>query len=291
MSNNHGYTIVDGIKCFSPGVANSYDNYPDSGFDLTDESKSSSFWVRSRNRLFKKIVYGQITPIGKTKFLEIGCGTGNFIQQIVENKSLEITGSEIYIKGLIYAKKNLPNVDFIQFDVTQGGIGEKFDLIVAFDVIEHIDDDIAAITNINKMLHRDGRLIITVPQHMFLWSRLDEIVKHKRRYSRRELVTKLQENGFGISYVTSFVFTLFPLMLISRLLDKRRDQSQSNESELEKRVKFPKVLNWLFDFFMRIDEALIRMGVSLPFGGTLVIIASKNREIESKTMRSKSQQS
>lgn len=275
MSDNAQYTVVDGIRCFSPEVASSYADYPDGGFDLTDKNEESSFWVRSRNRLFKSIVYDQMAPTGKTKFLEIGCGTGNFIQQIVENGNLEITGSEIYLKGLLYAKKNLPNVDFIQFDVTQGDIGEKFDLIVAFDVIEHIENDVAAITNINRMLHKGGGLIMTVPQHMFLWSRLDEIVKHKRRYSRRDLVTKLQENGFDISSTTSFLFVLFPLMLISRMIDKGHDQSQSDEVALEKRVKFSNVLNWIFDLFMRIDEALIRLGISLPFGGTLVVIARK----------------
>ncbi|MDO8448283.1 MAG: class I SAM-dependent methyltransferase [Rhodoferax sp.] len=275
MSDNLPYTVVEGIRCFSPEVASSYADYPDGGFDLTDKSGESSFWVRSRNRLFKSIVYDQMAPTGKTKFLEIGCGTGGFIQQIVENENLEITGSEIYLKGLLYAKKNLPHVDFIQFDVTQGEIGEKFDIIVAFDVIEHIEDDVAAISNINKMLHKGGVLIMTVPQHMFLWSKLDEIVKHKRRYSRRELITKLQENGFDISYSTSFLFMLFPLMLISRIFDKGRDQSQSDEVALEKRVVFSNALNWIFDHFMRIDEALIRLGISLPFGGTLVIIARK----------------
>jgi SAM-dependent methyltransferase len=275
MNENTKYTVVDGIRCYSPEVANAYADYPDSGFDLTDKNVDSSFWVSSRNRLFKTIVYAQMVPTGKTKFLEIGCGTGNFIQQIVENENLIITGSEIYLKGLVYAKKNLPNVDFIQFDVTQGGIGEEFDLIVAFDVIEHIENDVAAISNINKMLHKGGRVIITVPQHMFLWSKLDEIVKHKRRYSRRDLVTKLQENDFDISYATSFLFVLFPLMLISRIFDKDKEQSQSDEVALEKRVKFPNVLNWIFDLFMRIDEALIRLGISLPFGGTLVVIARK----------------
>ena len=116
---------------------------------------------------------------------------------------------------------------------------------------------------------------MTVPQHMFLWSKLDEIVKHKRRYSRRELVAKLQENGFDISYCTSFLFVLFPLMLISRMFDKGRDQSQSEEVALEKRIKFPNMLNWIFDLFMRIDEALIRLGISLPFGGTLIVVARK----------------
>lgn len=269
------YTMVEGIKCFSPEVATAYTDYPDSGFDLTDKNAGKSFWVDSRNRLFKRLVQRNLSKTGKTKFLEIGCGTGNFIKQIVDNENLEITGSEIYLKGLHYAKKSLPGVDFVQFDVTKGKIGEQFDMIAAFDVIEHIENDIAAISNLSEMTNKDGVLVISVPQHMFLWSKLDEIVKHKRRYSKRELVTKLKENGFDISYVTSFLFVLFPLMLVSRIFDKGHDQSQSDEVELEKRVIFTNALNWIFDLFMRIDEALIRQGVSLPFGGTLVVVARK----------------
>jgi hypothetical protein len=125
------------------------------------------------------------------------------------------------------------------------------------------------------MLKKDGVLIMSVPQHMFLWSKLDEIVKHKRRYSRRELVAKLKANDFDITFATSFLFTLFPLMLLSRLFDRGGDQSPSDERALEKRVKFSGVLNTIFDFLMRIDEGLIRLGASLPFGGTLVVVARK----------------
>jgi len=275
MSDNLQYTMVDGIKCYSPEVASDYSDYPDSGFDLTDKNAESSFWVNSRNRLFKSIVQRHMVAIGKTKFLDIGCGTGDFIGQIVQNENLEITGSEIYLKGLLYAKKNLPSVDFVQFDVTQGRIGEQFHIITAFDVIEHIENDNSALSNISQMLNKDGVLIISVPQHMFLWSQLDEIVKHKRRYSRRELVAKLRASGFDIDYVTSFLFILFPLMLISRLFDRGGDQLSSDEQGLEKRVKFSSILNATFDFFMRIDEGLIKLGVSLPFGGTLIVIAKK----------------
>ena len=269
------YKIINGIKCFSPEVANSYDDYPAGGFDLTDKSGESSFWVRSRNRLFKRIVLKHLVVSGKTKLLEIGCGTGGFIQQIAGNENLQITGSEIYLQGLLYAQRKIPGVEFIQFDITQGTIGDEFDVIVAFDVIEHIENDNEAISNISKMLNKQGSLIITVPQHMFLWGTLDEIVKHKRRYSRRELVTRLQENGFEISYCTSFLFVLFPLMMISRLFDRGRKQGQNENVALEERVKFSTALNWVFDRFMRIDEFLIRLGVSLPFGGTLVVVATK----------------
>jgi 2-polyprenyl-3-methyl-5-hydroxy-6-metoxy-1,4-benzoquinol methylase len=277
LSKNLQCTIVDGIKCYSPEVASAYTDYPDTGFDLTNGNAESSFWVSSRNRLFKSIVQSHLVPTSKTRFLDIGCGTGNFIQQIAKNKNMEITGSEIYLKGLAYAKKNLPSVDFVQFDVTQGKIGEQFHVITAFDVLEHIENDNTALSNISQMLKKDGVLIISVPQYMFLWSKLDEIVKHKRRYSRRELVAKLKANDFDIDYVTSFLFILFPLMLISRLFDKADDELPTNERELEKRVTFSGFLNRIFDFIMKVDEALISIGVSLPVGGTLVAVARKKR--------------
>ena len=275
MSDNPQCRTVEGIKCYSPDVAISYENYPDNGFDLTDKNARSSFWVSSRNRLFKNLVQANMSPTGKTKFLEIGCCTGDFISQIAPDERLEITGSEIYIKGLLYAKRNLPDVNFIQFDVTQPIVFDKFNLIVALDVIEHIEDDIAALFNINQLLMKNGVFIVSVPQHMFLWSKLDDIVKHKRRYSRRELIKKLQENSFEISFTSSFVFTLFPLMLISRIFDKVKNQSKSDEVEFKKKTTFPIILNWIFDVLMRIDEGLIRFGVSLPFGGTLIVVAKK----------------
>ena len=276
MTSHLTYTLVDGIKCYSKDVALDYSNYPDSGFDLTDTNADSSFWVSSRNRLFKSILQRLIRPEGKTKLLEIGCGTGDLIRKIYQNPALEITGSEIYLKGLLYAKKNLPNVEFIQFDVTQGSIGGSFDIIAAFDVIEHIGDDELAIANIFEMLKKDGIFVVSVPQHMFLWSRLDELVKHKRRYSKKELIGKLSNSGFEVTYSTSFVFSLFPLMLASRILDRKSKDEKSVDQLLEDRVQFHPLLNILFDFIMRIDEFLIGHGFSLPFGGTLVAIAVKH---------------
>ena len=80
MSDMLQYTLVDGVKCYSPEVASAYTDYPDSGFDLTDENADSSFWVSSRNRLFKSLVQHHLLPTGRTRFLEIGCGTGDFIR-------------------------------------------------------------------------------------------------------------------------------------------------------------------------------------------------------------------
>jgi SAM-dependent methyltransferase len=275
VSEKQLYTIVDGIKCYSLKEANRYVDYPDDGFDLTDKLEETSFWVRSRSRLLKKIIDKYSSQSKKTRFLEIGCGTGTFIREILTNGKLTITGSEIYLKGLLSAKKKLPDVEFIQFDARYDRLPESFDIIGAFDVLEHIDNDTTALSNIHKMLNEKGYFILTVPQYMFLWSRLDEIIKHKRRYSRRELLSKLEKQGFTICFCSSFLFVLFPLMLISRLRDRGQNTVESEKMEFESKVSFPKALNWIFDKFMRIDEFLIEKGVSLPFGGSLLAIAKK----------------
>jgi 2-polyprenyl-3-methyl-5-hydroxy-6-metoxy-1,4-benzoquinol methylase len=276
MSKILGSTVIDGIECFSADVAKAYDDYPHGGFETTDENAGKSFWVASRNRLFHWLVQQHLSVSGRTRLLEIGCGTGDFVRRLVDDKRLEVTGSEIYLGGLAFAKRNMPEVRFIQFDVTQGIIGETFELITAFDVLEHVENDQAAICNIHDMLANDGVAIISVPQHQFMWSRLDEIVRHKRRYSRSEMVGQLVGNGFEVLRATSFVFSLFPLMFLSRLLDRnRRVDGEADDANLESRVSFPPFINSVFDLIMRLDEALIRRGVSLPIGGTLVVVARK----------------
>ncbi len=279
MSNSLTYTMVQGVKCYSPTQADSYADYPDGGFDVTDTVEEDSFWVRSRNRILTREIFNRLDEFKSPNFLEIGCGTGEFLRELACDARLRITGSEIYIKGLLYAKKKLPAVEFIQFDVTQGILPEKYDILAAFDVIEHIEDDIAAIANVSRMLTPGGYFVVTVPQHMFLWSRLDQIVRHKRRYSRQELTGKLRGQGLDICRVTSFVFALFPFMVVSRLLDRPCKNGVPSEmeagAELASRTRFPRVLNWLFDKLMRVDEKLIEWGASLPVGGTLLVVARK----------------
>lgn len=270
-------TLVGDIPCYSQEVANDYTDYPDSGFELTDENAESSFWVRSRNRLFKWLVQQEQTRLGQAKLLDIGCGTGEFFQHLKGQTLLSLTGSEIYLRGLQLAKLRQPGVEFIQYDVTQGALDREFDIVTAFDVFEHVEHDVQGMHNVHEILTKDGVFILSVPQHKFLWSHLDEIVCHKRRYSRPEIVEKLTLTGFIPVRITSHVFMLFPLMCLSRFLDKARPAPTVDQPyALSDRVTFPPLLNWFFNKVMYIDEALIKIGISLPIGGTLVVVARKS---------------
>lgn len=127
----------------------------------------------------------------------------------------------------------------------------------------------------SEMLNPNGILAISPPQHMFMRGKLNEVVKHKRRYSRKELVSQLVSNGLTIQKNTSFVFTLFPLIFLSSLPDRKLDKSNLDEVELGQRVKFSTTSNRVLDFFMWIDEALIPLGFSLPFREKLLVVAKK----------------
>ena len=269
--------MIDGITCYAPERSEDYGSYPAEGFEVTVRVEEASFWCRSRNRLVRDLLK-RFAPDGpRVRFLDIGCGTGNVLKSLRDLPGIELVGSEIYLGGLRHAKARLPGVEFIQLDATDMPFDREFDVIGAFDVIEHIEDDALVLRNVYRSLRDGGVVFITVPQYPWMWSRLDEVVRHKRRYTRDDLVSRVAAAGFRLAYVSSFVMTLFPAQALSRLASRRRSGAQGAEVEAEfaAAVQLPSVLNRMFDVVMRIDEGLIRHGVSLPFGGSLVVVARK----------------
>ena len=267
--------VIDGIDCYAPDVARGEDGYPAQGFEITDALERSSFWVRSRNRLLIRLFDRFVANGRRPSVLEIGCGTGNFLGELSRSGDYELTGSEVHLAGLRFAVAKRPGIRFVQLDALRVPFRERFDAIGAFDVIEHIEDDVRVIENIRAALKPGGVAIISVPQYQFMWSELDELVHHKRRYSKADLVGKLSGAGFRVVFCTSFVFALFPAMLAKRLIGGRSPSRGSRKESLERHVKFPGFLNGLFDAIMRLDELLIAAGIALPFGGTLVVVARK----------------
>jgi hypothetical protein len=108
-----------------------------------------------------------------------------------------------------------------------------------------------------------------------MFSTLDRLVGHKRRYTRPDLVGKLTRNGFDVTFATSFVTAPFPAMAASRLLERNRVESADTAQSLTQQVTLHPAANRACDWLMRVDEAALRAGVSLPFGGSLLAVARK----------------
>lgn len=234
--------------------------------------EAKNFWFRSRNKLILWAL-NQYSPKLKS-FLEIGCGTGFVITAISKRfPGVRLFGSEYFEEGLVYARLRLPSAEFTQMDARHIPYESELDAIGAFDVLEHIEEDEVVLKQIYNALKPSGFVFVTVPQHRWLWSSVDEYACHVRRYNVEELHQKIREAGFEIIRSTSFVSILLPAMYLSRLFQRNKmDVSMGAMAEL----RINPILNKIFEWILYFELALIRVGVSLPIGGTRLLVARKS---------------
>jgi len=258
-----------GFRTFAPGLGEENQDYDKTFFAELAQVEKGHFWFEARNRLILYLIKKYFSGI--ENFFEIGCGTG-FVLSAIHNKfpNLEITGSDIYIEGLQLAAKRLPQIPLIQMDAGRIPFESYFDLIGSFDVLEHVENDELVLQKINRALRPGGGIIITVPQHMWLWSTLDDQAFHKRRYERKILIEKVKGAGFEICYTTSFVSFLLPLMYLIRFRKKKKE----TDKMLEFKIGF--LTNFILKGVLAIECFFsTQLGFSLPVGGSLVLVAKK----------------
>ena len=220
------------------------------------------------------MVHASLLPFQNVKnFLEIGCGTG-FVLSGVRRAFPHIAfyGGDVYPEGLAYAKKRLKDAQFFQMDSRDLPFRNKFDVIGGFDVIEHITEDEQVLKEMHKATREGGGIILSVPQHGFLWSRYDEHACHVRRYEAGELKAKVEKSGFKVISVISFVSLLFSLMVLSRMKKQKPDKKYNAIDEL----RSGRLTNAVLGKVMDLERGLIRMGIRFPFGGSLLLVAQKN---------------
>jgi 2-polyprenyl-3-methyl-5-hydroxy-6-metoxy-1,4-benzoquinol methylase len=250
------------------------DQRHEGGYDANDFERLSvveqrSFWFRARNGLIVDLVSSLVAP-GST-FLEVGCGTGFVAKALVERCRLKLTGIDVFEEGLKYARQRVPAATFRQVNLLDPEVGSNFDAAGAFDVVEHIPDDLAALAALRNTVRPGGYVFITVPQHAWLWSAFDDAARHVRRYSRRLLVARVRSAGLQPVVTTSFVSSLLPLMAIARLRNRRLSPGYDPVQEF----KLPRYLDQALERCLNIERFAIRHRLSLPAGGSLVVVANR----------------
>ena len=254
---------------FAPELAASGEGFAPESFELLPELEAQSFWFRSRNELIAWSI--QRYYPGARSLLEIGCGTGFVLAGIHETiPDLQLTGSEVSVAGLDVAQQRVPGADLFQIDARRLPFVAEFDVVGAFDVLEHIAEDEEVIAELCRAVRPGGGVIITVPQHPRLWSRVDEFSRHERRYTRRGLVAKIERAGLRVERVTSFVTLLLPPMWLSRVRSRGAahfDPAHEHRSGAR--------LDRALEKAMAVERLLIRRGLDLPVGGSLLVVAGK----------------
>lgn len=260
----------DGFLAFAPALAEQNNGFDPDNFERFAAIEPTHFWFLARNKILRSLMLHH-SP-GAQNILEIGCGTGFVLASTCRTfPAAQLSGSDIYTEGLCFAKQRVPSAIFFQMDARYIPFRNEFDLIGAFDVLEHIDDDQAALNEIYQACLADGVLILTVPQHHWLWSKTDDYAHHKRRYSRAEVKEKVSQAGFRVEYASSFVSLLLPFMLLSRLAQR----SSQADDKMDSGFKIGWLANKLLGAVMKLECWLIANGVSLPVGGSLVLVARK----------------
>jgi len=207
--------ILDGYPAFAPEFAERSEGFKTEIFPQLAELEARNFWFRARNRLITWALR-KYFPFGRN-FFEIGCGTGFVLSGVKDAfPHLALHGSEIYCAGLHFVSKRLPNATLFQMDARQIPFLDEFDVIGAFDVLEHIQEDRLVLSEMYKAISPGGGIILTVPQHEFLWSQSDVYACHVRRYEARDLIDKVVRAGFCVEKSSSFVSLLLPIMVASR---------------------------------------------------------------------------
>lgn len=238
-------------------------------FDLLAPVEPRSFWFRARNRLIVSVLRRHF-PDARS-LLEVGCGTGFVLSGLREAfPHLRLVGSELFPEALAHARARLADdVELVELDAREMPYEAEFDVVGAFDVLEHIEDDVEVLRGMRRAVVAGGGLLLMVPQHPRLWAEADVLAHHVRRYTRRDLVRKVGEAGFEVLQATSFVTTLLPAMVASRLAARLARRPYDEFRDLEPAAP----LNAAFERILDGERRLIERGVSLPFGGSLLVAA------------------
>jgi SAM-dependent methyltransferase len=236
-------------------------------YDIEDKVESFHWWFSGRRKLLRYLLLS--TNINfKERAIDLGCSIGLNLRMISDFE-IQAIGLDFsrYALSLAKSRLNLPliNGDLNQLPIRPKSIG----LVIAMDILEHLDDDKNGIHEIYLALKEGGILILTVPAFKFLSGVQDVVAGHKRRYSRREIVIKLQHEGFEIVRFSYFNFLLFFPILIARRMIRLLGLKIRSENE----VNCP-LINFFLKAIFSFEIHALKL-LSFPFGVSIFCIAKK----------------
>lgn len=225
------------------------------------------WWHRARELIVHRVLRRHAPA--DARILDIGCGTGATSASLRPFGS--VLGLDIGSEALVRAREhNLPvaRSHAAQLPVPPGA----FDVVVALDLLEHLEDDVAAAGEIRGALTPGGLLLATVPAYPFLWSNHDIALGHRRRYGRRQLLDVLERAGFEVELCSYVMSAILPAAMAVRLAERLRPGAQRPAASGY--LPVPALLNSLLTHLVGLDGYLLRW-LNLPFGLSVLALARR----------------
>ena len=251
---------------------------PKADFEELLKAEENHFWFKYRNNVIGSNVFELLVNCKNSRFLELGCGNGNVIREIEKRlPESTIVGSELHEEGLLNARGRVA-CELVQADIYSLPNWAKFDLIGLFDVLEHLPDDVKALKEIRKALKPGGKLILTVPASMKLWSYVDEVAGHYIRYSSDTLKKSLVNAGFIVQKNDPFMSPLFPAMWLVRNLTQVKKKlgftgNKDPRTLANEEFRVSSFMNFTMGTILGFEGKLLNMGLRMPFGTSILAIA------------------
>lgn len=244
-------------------------------FEMMRRQEIDHWWFVSRRRIIAKLLRNVGLP-KDALILEAGCGSGGNLNLLSEFG--RVKGFELDSQARQHAAQlGSAHVEYGKLPDQVPFAGELFDTVCAFDVLEHIEDDKAAMAAISQRIRPGGHLFVTVPAFMFLWSYHDEEHHHFRRYTAARLQSLLKSGGLQPYYLTYYNTVLFPLVAVVRWLKNRRSRPATD-------LTTPHPLtNALLRTLMSSERHLMPWA-RLPFGLSLLALARRPLPTDSQAV-------
>jgi len=235
-------------------------------YEQMAELDERHWWYCARREIIADLIRREAQLPANPQILEIGCGTGHNLSMLSGFGHVE--GLELDEEARTLSEKRLGRSIMSSPLPELAGVPDgHYDLIGAFDVIEHIDDDKAAVASIATKLKSGGRFIMTVPAHQWMWTAHDVANHHKRRYSKRRLRQLIEGSPMKLERIGYFNSLLFPLAVAERTASKLRGKDNGH-------VKLPpKALNSALEKVFAAERHLVGR-LPLPPGLSLFAVAS-----------------
>jgi SAM-dependent methyltransferase len=239
-------------------------------YAIMDRVEDSHWWFVGRRAILESFLKGIIqkfnTPHSSLRILDVGCGTGanlEMLSQFGSAEGVDVSDEALEFcrqKGLIVQKglaETLPYAD------------ETFDISTALDVIEHLDDDVAGLREMHRVTKSGGYSLVFVPAFMWLWGVQDEISNHRIRYTKTQIVERIEKAGFRVERATYANFTFFAPILGGRALMKLTGLKPESENNVN-----ISALNGLFGSIFSAERFWLKR-FGFPFGVSIVVVAKK----------------
>jgi SAM-dependent methyltransferase len=238
-------------------------------YSIMYEVEGKHWWFAGRRQIIAAFVERACRDLGEKepRILDVGCGTGANLQMLgdfghaegvdVSTDALEFCRARGLVDVKQGAAENLPFAD------------ASFDLVTGLDVVEHLDDDIAGLHEMCRVLRPGGYALLFVPAFMFLWGVQDDISNHRRRYTLPQLNERLKKAGLEVERASYANLTFFLPILFGRVLMRLTGLRPASENNINIGA-----LNGVLGRIMGAESWWLRRG-HFPFGVSIICLAKK----------------